>query len=240
MWYNFSVQIAIDGPIAAGKGTVAKKVAENLGFLYVDTGAMYRTISVFCDWHKVDKTDEAAVCSLIENLKPELELRPPAETEQDGRLCTVILENKDISWDIRSEESSRGSAVVSPYLCVRDYLLDLQRRLAQKHNVVMEGRDIGTFVLPDADLKIYLTAKPEARAKRRRLELLARGQNISFDRVLKDINDRDNQDITRSLRPLQKVDAAVEIDTSDLTIEEVVDKIVNLVILAKPKQSFPL
>lgn len=212
------MQVAIDGPIAAGKGTVAKKVAENLGFLYVDTGAMYRAISVLCDWHKVDKADETAVCSLIEKLKPKLELRPPAETEQDSRLCTVILDGKDISWEIRNEESSRGSALVSPYLCVRDFLLDLQRNLAKIQNVIMEGRDIGTFVLPDAELKIFLTAAPEIRARRRHLELLSRGQNIS----------RDNQDMTRPLRPLKKAKGAVEIDTSEMAIEEVVDKIVNL------------
>lgn len=234
------MQIAIDGPIAAGKGTVAKLVAGKLGFLYVDTGAMYRAISVFCDWYKVAKTAETAVCSLIEKLKPELELRPPAAAEQDGRLSTVILDGQDISWEIRNEESSRGSAIVSPYLCVRDFLLDLQRNLAKIQNVVMEGRDIGTFVLPNADLKIYLTASPTIRARRRRQELLSRGQNISFDRVLKDINHRDNQDMTRSLRPLQKASAAVKIDTSDMTIEEVVDKIVNLVTLAKAKQSFSL
>lgn len=231
------MQIAIDGHIAAGKGTVAKLAAEKLGFLYVDTGAMYRAISVFCDWHKIDKTDEAAVCSLIQKLKPKLELRPPATAKQDGRLCTVILDGQDISWEIRTEESSRGSAVVSPYLCVRDSLLGLQRNLAKIQNVVMEGRDIGTFVLPDADLKIYLTADPKIRAKRRHGELLSRGQDVSFDQILKDINYRDNQDMTRPLRPLKKVPAAVEIDTSDLTIEEVVDKIVTLANLAKQKHA---
>lgn len=223
------MQIAIDGPIASGKGTVSKLAAAKLGFLYVDTGAMYRAASVFCDWHNVNKTDETAVCSLIEKLKPKLELRPPTTAEQDGRLCTVILDAKDISWDIRSEESSRGSSLVSKYLCVRDYLTSIQRQIAQNQNVVMEGRDIATFVLPNADLKIYLTAGPEIRARRRHLELLSRGQNISFDRVLKDITDRDNQDMTRSLRPLQKAAGAIEIDTSEMTIEEVVGKIVNLV-----------
>lgn len=231
------MQIAIDGPIATGKGMVSKKVAGKLRFLYVDTGAMYRAISVFCDWHKIDKTNKASVCFLIEKLKPKLELRPPAETEQDGRLCTVILDGKDISWEIRTEESSRGSALVSPYLCVRDFLLDLQRNLAKIQNVVMEGRDIGSFVLPHADLKIYLTATPEIRAKRRHQELVSRGQKVSFDQVLKDINDRDNQDMTRPLRPLKKAKGAVEIDTSDMTIEEVVDKIVNLVNLAGQKYS---
>lgn len=222
------MQIAIDGSIAAGKGTVSKLAAAKLGFLYVDTGAMYRAISVFCDWHKIDKTNESAVCSLIQKLKPKLELRSPAANEQDGRLCTVTLDGKDISWDIRSEESSRGSSLVSKYLCVRDCLTGIQRAIAKNQNMVMEGRDIGTFVLPAADLKIYLTADPEIRAKRRRQELLSRGQNISFDQVLKDINDRDNQDMTRPLRPLKKAEDAVEIDTSNMTIEEVVDKIVSL------------
>jgi cytidylate kinase len=222
------MQIAIDGPIAAGKGTVAKLAAAKLGFLYVDTGAMYRAISVFCDWYGVNKTDELTVCSLIKKLSPKLELRPPAAAEQDGRLSTVILQNKDVSWEIRSEEASRGSSLVSKYLCVRDYLTEIQRHLAENQNVVMEGRDIGTFVLPDADLKIYLTAKPEIRAKRRRLELVSRGQNVTFDQVLKDISDRDRQDISRSLRPLKKAAGAVEIDTSDMNIEEVVREIVSL------------
>lgn len=227
------MQITIDGPIASGKGTVSKLAAAKLGFLYVDTGAMYRAISVFCDRHKVDKTNEASVCSLLEKLKPKLELRPPAAAEQDGRLCTVILGNKDISWDIRSEESSRGSSLVSKYLCVRDYLTGIQRQIAENQNVVMEGRDIATFVLPNADLKIYLTADPKIRAKRRHQELLSRGRKASFDQVLKDINDRDNQDMTRSLRPLKKAEDAVEIDTSEMTIEEVVDKIVHLANLAR-------
>ncbi len=222
------MQIAIDGPIASGKGTVSKLAAAKLGFLYVDTGAMYRAISVFCDWHKVDKNDETAVCSFIAKFKPKLELRPPAPAEQDGRLCTVIFDGKDISWEIRSEKSSRGSSLVSKYLCVRDYLLYLQRQFGNSQNVVMEGRDIGTFVLPDADLKIYLTAEPKVRAARRLKELVSRGQNPSFDQVLTDLNDRDNQDITRSLRPLVKAAAAVEIDTSDMTIEEVVEKIASL------------
>ncbi|MBI2310163.1 (d)CMP kinase [Candidatus Collierbacteria bacterium] len=222
------MQIAIDGPIAAGKGTIAKQVAEKLGFLYVDTGAMYRAISVLCDWDRVNKTDEAAVCSLIEKLTPKLELRPPTENEQDGRLCTVILEGKDVSWEIRSEESSRGSSLVSKYLCVRDYLTEIQRLLAKNQNVVMEGRDIGTFVIPDAQLKIFLTAAPEIRAKRRRQELIARGLNPIFNQVLKELIDRDNQDITRPLRPLKKAAGAVAIDTSDMTIAEVVDKIVRL------------
>lgn len=173
------MQIAIDGPIAAGKGTVAKLTAEKLGFLYVDTGAMYRAISVFCDWHQVDKTDQAAVCALIAQYQPKLELRPPAPAEQDGRLCMVILDGKDVSWEIRSEESSMGSSLVSKYLCVRDYLL-------------------------------------------------SRGQNPTFDQVLKELNYRDNQDATRPLRPLKKAAGAVEIDTSDMTIEEVVEKITSL------------
>ncbi len=222
------MQIAIDGPIAAGKGTVAKLTAEKLGFLYVDTGAMYRAISVFCDWHQVDKTDQAAVCALIAQYQPKLELRPPAPAEQDGRLCMVILDGKDVSWEIRSEKSSMGSSLVSKYLCVRDYLLDLQRQFGNSQNVVMEGRDIGAFVLPDADLKIYLTARPEVRAKRRLEELLSRGQNPTFDQVLKELNYRDNQDATRPLRPLKKAAGAVEIDTSDMTIEEVVEKITSL------------
>lgn len=222
------MQIAIDGPVAAGKGTVSKLVAKRLGFLYVDTGALYRAISIFCDWNNVKKDDEKAVQDLIKERHPVIDLRNPSAVEEDGRLCTVTLNGEDISWEIRSEQSSRGSALVSPYLCVRDFLLDLQRNLAENQNVVMEGRDIGTFVLPEAEVKIFLTGRVEVRAKRRITELQSRGEDVLLENVISDIEFRDKQDAMRPLRPLKKAADAVEIDTSNMTIEEVVDKIVNL------------
>ncbi len=222
------MQIAIDGPVAAGKGTVSRLVAKRLGFLYVDTGALYRAISVFCDRNSVKKDDEAAVQALIKEKHPAIDLRNPVLSEEDGRLCTVSLDGDDISWEIRTPESSRGSALVSRYLCVRDYLLDYQRELAVKHNVVIEGRDIGTFVLPEAEIKIFLTGKIETRAKRRQLELQSRGEDISLEKVMSDIQIRDRQDMERPLRPLKKADNSIEIDTSEMTIEKVVDKIVKL------------
>lgn len=228
------MQIAIDGPVAAGKGTVSKLVAKRLGFLYVDTGALYRAISFFCDQKGVDKNDERAVCELVLEQKPEIELRNPTKAEWDGRLCTTLLDGQDVSWEIRTPESSRGSALVSPYLCVRDFLLDLQRNLANKFDVVMEGRDIGTFVLPKAEIKIYLTAKTAVRAKRRMLELQSRGEDSQFEKVVSDIETRDKQDMERPLRPLKKAADAIKIDTSDMTIEEVVDVIVKLA-KSKPK-----
>jgi cytidylate kinase len=222
------VQIAIDGPVAAGKGTVSKLVAKRLGFLYVDTGALYRAISVFCDRNNVKKDDEMAVNTLIREKHPVIDLRNPSPMEEDGRLCTVMLGDEDISWDIRTPESSSGSSLVSRYLCVRDYLLEFQRELARKYNVVMEGRDIGTFVLPKSEIKIYLTGKTEVRANRRLLELQMRGEDRSLEKVILDIETRDKQDTERPLRPLQKAADAVEIDTSEMTIEEVVDRIVEL------------
>jgi len=222
------MQIAIDGPVAAGKGTVSKLVAKRLGFLYVDTGALYRAISVFCDRNNVKKDNEMAVQVLIKEKRPTIGLRNPSPAEEDGRLCTVLLDGDDISWEIRTPESSKGSSLVSRYLIVRDYLLDSQRELAAKHNVVMEGRDIGTFVLPGAEIKIFLTGKIETRAKRRQLELQSRGEDVLFKKVISDIQIRDKQDTERPLRPLKKTDDSIEIDTSDMTIEEVVDKIVKL------------
>lgn len=222
------MQIAIDGPVAAGKGTVAKLVAERLGFLYVDTGALYRAISLYCDWKGVSKADEAAVCKLITAAPPGITLRNPAEAEKDSRRCTITLEGEDVSWAIRTEESSRGSSLVSRYLCVRDLLLDLQRDVAKKESVVMEGRDIGTFVLPGAELKIFLTGSGEVRTRRRHLELLARGVDVSYEQVMADLRERDRQDTTRQLRPLAKASDAVEVDTSALSIEEVVRLIISL------------
>jgi cytidylate kinase len=222
------MQIAIDGPVAAGKGTVSKLVAKRLEFLYVDTGALYRAVSVFCDRNKVEKDNEKAVGILIGKDHPTIELRNPTSRENDGRLCTALLNGDDISWEIRTPESSRGSSLVGRYLIVRDYLLDFQRESAAKHNVVMEGRDIGTFVLPGAEIKIFLTGKIETRAKRRQLELQSKGEDVSLEKVMSDIETRDREDIERPLRPLKKTADSIEIDTSDMTIEEVVEKIVKL------------
>lgn len=223
------MQIAIDGPIAAGKGTVAKLVANKLGFLYVDTGALFRAVSFLCHSQKIDLQHESEVCALLTNSQPVIELKAPSEDQHDGRLCTVLLNHIDVSWDIRTSAHSHGASTVSRYLCVRDYLLTLQQQLAQQQNVVMEGRDIGTFVLPKADLKIYLTGGEETRARRRYQELLLRGESVTFEKVLADLRQRDHMDMMRKLRPLVKAEDAVEVDTTNLTIDEVVAKIVSLV-----------
>lgn len=222
------MKIAIDGPVAAGKGSVAKLVAGKLGFLYVDTGAMFRAISVYCREHHKTEDREAEVCSLVASKIPQVEIREPLPTEQDGRLCTVLLNNRDISWDIRTNESSRGASLVSRYLCVRNLLLILQRRLAEERSVVMEGRDIGTAVFPDADLKIFLTADENIRAQRRHLELSKRGIQVDLKKILQEIHDRDKQDMERPLRPLAKAHDAIEVDTSGMTVDEVVHHIVKL------------
>lgn len=218
-----SFQIAIDGPVAAGKGTVARLVAERLGFLYVDTGAMYRVTALVSQRAGIDWSQEEAVAAMI--AKTDIQLRRPTEDEKDGRLSTVLVDGEDVSWKIRTEEMSRGSSIVAGLRRVREELVKKQQIIAQAQNVVMEGRDITFRVLPEAKLKIYLTADPEERAKRRHAELLMRGQDISFEEVLQELKDRDIRDMQRAVDPLQVVDGAWVLDTTGLSIDEVVDRI---------------
>jgi len=218
-----SFQIAIDGPVAAGKGTVARLLAARLGFLYVDTGAMYRTTALLGKQENVDWNNEQGLVELLQ--KHRIELRNPLETEKDGRQITVLLNGKDISWDIRTEEMSRGSSIVSQYALVRKELVKQQQQIAQQNDVVMEGRDITFRVLPHAQLKIYLDASPEVRAKRRHQELLIRGIDTSLEEVYKELQERDQRDMNRNVDPLQVTRDAWLLDTSALTIEEVVNVI---------------
>lgn len=218
------VQIAIDGPVAAGKGTVARLVAGKLGFLYVDTGAMYRTTALLAKRNSVDWNDENGLAKLL--AKHPMLLRTPLKDEQDGRQMTVLLDGEDVSWAIRTQEMSTGSSVVSQYPRVRQALVKQQQDIAAHTNVVMEGRDITFRVLPDAQLKIYLDAALEARAKRRHTELLTRGQDVSLEQVQKELKERDDRDMHRSLDPLHIVEGAWVLDTTNLTIEQVVDTIV--------------
>jgi CMP/dCMP kinase len=217
-------QIALDGPVAAGKGTVARLVAERLGFLYVDTGAMYRATALLAIQHGVDLHDEAAIVELLKKAK--IFLRNPLPEEKDGRLTTVLLDDQDVSWKIRTEEISRQVSVVAAHSQVRAQLVIQQQAIASVQNVVMEGRDIAIRVLPNAQLKLYLTANEIVRAKRRHLELQTRGQDIPFSQVLEDLMKRDLADTTREVDPLTVTDEHVVIDTSDLAIEKVVDLIV--------------
>jgi len=222
---NNIFQIAIDGPVAAGKGTVSRLVAERLGFLYVDTGAMYRVAALLATRNQVDWQAEAQIVQLLEQTK--LELRLPTENEKDGRLITVILNGEDVSWAIRTEEMSMGASAVSQHKRVREVLVYKQQEIAAVQNVVMEGRDITYRVLPQAQIKIYLTGSDVVRAKRRHLQLLTKGQDLSYEQVLAELQRRDEQDKNRVHDPLQIVSEAWVIDTSDLEIEKVVEMIVE-------------
>jgi len=219
--------IAVDGPVAAGKGTVCRLVATKLGILYVDTGAMYRVAALVAKNHGLDFDQEEKILPFLEKAK--IDLQTPNKNEKDGRLITVLLDGEDVSWKIRTEEFSFGSSTISKLKKVRQVLVKKQQEIAERKSVVMEGRDITYRVLPNADLKIYLTGSNLVRAKRRHTQLLIKGQDISFDKVHQDMMDRDKQDSERGIDPLKIVDDAWVIDTSDLSIEEVVDIIIDRV-----------
>ena len=210
------MQIAIDGPVAAGKGTVAKSVAEKLKFLYVDTGGMYRALALLVDQTGVDCEEEKKVEELLKTRQPEVGLR---------RLDRIFLDEKEVSGLIRTEKISHIVSVITQYKCVRDYLVPQQQRIGEEQNVVMEGRDIGSVVLPEADLKIYLTANPKVRAKRRWLQL---DKKVLYGKVLVKLIERDKRDSERGLSPLKKVVDAVEVDTTNLTIEQMIETILEL------------
>jgi cytidylate kinase len=220
-------QIAIDGPVAAGKGTVSKLTAERLNFLYVDTGAMYRVTALLAVRNQVDFQAEEKFVELIN--KSQIEMHNPLEEEKDGRLTTVVLDSEDVSWKIRTEDVSAGASQVAQHKLVREALVKKQQQIAQTQDVVMEGRDITYRVLPQAQLKIYLTASDTVRAKRRQIQLQTRGEDVSFEEVYTDLVERDKRDSTRSVDPLQIVPGAWVLDTSELDIDDVVELIVNKV-----------
>ena len=205
--------IAIDGPSGAGKSTLAKALAEALGFLYVDTGAIYRTVGLRAFRAGADPSDPAAVVPLLEGL--DIGMRHAG----DG-LQRMYLNGEDVTEAIRRHEISAYASAVSAIPAVRAFLLEQQRSLAREHDVVMDGRDIGTVVLPEADVKIFLTAAPEVRARRRWLELKQRGQETGFDTVLRDVLARDEQDTHRSAAPLRQAEDAVLADTTDKDLEQ--------------------
>ena len=207
---NFAV--AIDGPSGAGKSSLARRCAQELGFLYVDTGAIYRTVGLAALRRGVDRKDEAAVAAIL----PELDI---ALRYEDGEQ-RMFLNGEDVSREIRLPEISLCASDVSAHAAVRDYLMETQRRLAREHRVIMDGRDIGTVVLPDAPLKIYLTASAQARAERRMKELAAKGVEQSFEEVLREIVQRDEQDMNRLVAPLRRAEDAVLVDTTEIDFEE--------------------
>lgn len=218
------LQIAIDGPVAAGKGTVARLVAERLGITYIDTGAMYRVAGLLATRAGVSWKNEAGVVALVQRAK--IGLKQPEGEKKDGRLITVMVDGEDVSWKIRTEEASRGSSAVAVLPKVRRALVKKQQEMAETQSVVMEGRDITFRVLPEADLKIYLTASAKERARRRHKELLMRGEDVALAAVLEDLKQRDEQDMGRKVDPLQVVPGAWVLDTTGLSITQVVDRIV--------------
>lgn len=221
-------QVAIDGPVAAGKGTVSRLLAERLHFLYIDTGAMYRTTALLALRNHVPFSDEEQLTRLIEAAHFDMH-NPESEKEQDGRLITMILNSEDISWEIRTPLVSDGASKVATLAKIRQALVKKQQTIADSHDVVMEGRDITFRVLPDADLKIFLTADLSTRAERRHTQYLTQGQNKTLEEVIQEIQKRDDTDMHREVDPLQITDDAWILDTSHLAIDTVVETIAQRV-----------
>ncbi len=214
--------IAIDGPAGAGKSTLARRLAQKLGYIYVDTGAIYRTVALKALREQADPADPGQVVPLLEGLEIRMAYGPDGEQR-------MYLEGEDVSQAIRKHEVSGAASQVSAIPEVRAFLLEFQRKLAQENDVVMDGRDIGTVVLPDADVKIFLTAAPEARAERRLLELRQRGQEADFAQILRDIKERDRQDETRPIAPLKRAEDAALLDTTRLDLDQSLEGLLALV-----------
>ena len=214
--------IAIDGPSGAGKSTIAKRLAAELGYRYVDTGAIYRTVAYFFDLWGVSPKDIDGIRRYIDELNIDIEY------DEDG-LQHMIMNGIDVTADIRTQDIAQKASLISAHAIVRDMLLDMQRDVAKKYNVIMDGRDIGTVVLPKANVKIFLTASAEVRAKRRTEELLAKGQKANYATVLKEIQQRDYQDTHREVAPLKMCRDSIKVDTSELDIDGVVAEIKAIV-----------
>lgn len=215
-----SYNIAIDGPAGAGKSTIAKKIAKTLGFIYIDTGAMYRAIALYLLRNNINENNEEEINKACNNISITISYHDNVQQ--------VFLNGENVNELIRTEEVSKMASKSSVNKDIRMKLVELQRKMAEKDNVIMDGRDIGTYVLPNADLKIFLTADAKERANRRYKELTLKGIPCNLDEIEQDIIERDKRDMTREFAPLKKADNAVLIDTSHLTIEQVVDAIVKL------------
>lgn len=217
-----TVSIAIDGPAGAGKSTIARQLAAELGYRYVDTGAIYRTVAYFMDLWGVSPKDVDGVNRYID------ELTVGIEYDESG-LQHMIMNGMDVTNDIRTQEISQKASLISAHPCVREMLLDMQREIAKQYNVIMDGRDIGTVVLPKATVKIFLTASAEIRAKRRCDELLAKGQKAKYETVLKEIHQRDYQDTHREIAPLKMARDSIKVDTSEMDIQQAVAAIRQII-----------
>lgn len=215
------INIAIDGPGGAGKSTIAKAAAKELGYIYVDTGALYRSVGLYA-LRKEVKTDSAdEVVPLLSEISVELKFIDGSQR--------VYLNGEDVSEEIRTPEASMAASNVSAIQAVRDFLFDLQRDIAKTNNCIMDGRDIGTVVLPNAQVKIFLTASAEERAKRRYLQLMEKGQEVKYEDVLKELQERDYQDSHREIAPLKPAEDSIIIDTSDINLEQSIDTVVNVI-----------
>lgn len=215
------INVAIDGPAGAGKSTIAKAAAKELGYIYVDTGALYRTIALSAvRLGVIDSADDTV--KMLDTISVKLGF------SEEGTQC-VYLNGEDVSALIRTPEISMGASKVSAIPQVRAFLLDLQRNIAKENNVIMDGRDIATVVLPDAKCKIFLFASPECRAKRRYDELIAKGEQVNYEDVLADVNQRDYQDSHREIAPLKPTDDSVMADTSQLNLEQSISLIINII-----------
>ena len=216
------ISVAIDGPAGAGKSTIARRLAKELGYYYVDTGAIYRTVAYFLDLWGVSPKDVDGVTRYID------ELTVGIEYDEEG-VQHMIMNGMDVTADIRTPDISQKASLVSAHAVVRDMLLDMQRDVAKQHDVIMDGRDIGTVVLPKATVKIFLTASHEVRAKRRCEEMLAKGQKAKYEQVLADIQKRDYQDTHREVAPLKMCRDSIKVDTSEMDIDQVIAHIRDII-----------
>ncbi len=216
-----NIAVAVDGPAGSGKSTVAKLIAKNMNIVYIDTGAMYRSVGLYCIENGIDTKNEKAVCSVLDDIKMDI------KAQMGGQ--TIFLNGVDVTSKVRTQEAGRAASDVAVILAVREKLVQIQRNMAKGTSVIMDGRDIGTNVLPKAEVKIFLNASVEERAKRRVGELLALGENPDFDEVKEQIRKRDENDTNRKHNPLRKAEDAVEIDTTGMTIDEVIDKISDII-----------
>ncbi len=214
--------VALDGPAGAGKSTIAKRAAKELDFIYVDTGALYRTIGYAAIKNGIEPVDSPEVDELLDKITVDL-------TFNDNGEQVVLLNGEDVSAFIRTPEVSMTASKISAIPNVRAYLLDLQRDMAKTHSVIMDGRDIGTVVLPDAEVKIFLTASPEARARRRYKELAEKGMNVNYEDILKDVKTRDYNDSHRAAAPLKPAEGCTVVDTTELDFEQSVEKIISVI-----------
>ena len=217
-----SIAVALDGPAGAGKSSIAKRAAAALDFIYVDTGALYRTIGLAASRRGVEPVASPEVEELLSSINVDLTFNEKGDQ-------VVLLDGEDVSGVIRTPEASMMASKISAIPAVRAYLLDLQRNMAKTHNVIMDGRDIGTVVLPDAQVKIFLTASPEARAQRRYTELVEKGMDVKYEDILQDVITRDYNDTHRETAPLKPAEGCVMVDTTELDLEQSIEKIISVI-----------